>query len=508
MLARLVPSCIMFLLCCGLLSAGREDGLCGPRNLVLTAARLGIPLELKTVATECNVTELGVSMLDLKRAAEHFGFQAHAVRLAWQDLKDVDAPVILFVDNQHFCLVDPREKAQSSHLQKIRFYDPPEVATWISQAELERTWQGEALIVKRSAGSQRFSGPRILFDTLLTDYGSVSSEAKTQHEFSFKNIGTEPLEIKRVKGSCGCTEARATNSLIEPGGDGSIYVGVDLNGRQGKQAHQIIVETNDPLESIINLTFQGNVVNPVHVSTGLIDFGQVYPGQTIQREFTLTDRGDGDLRLHDSTIAFAHTGNTTNAPQITVRWGKKSATSRPRIERTSFQRSTNTQKRPSSIHPQYQVFVDAKVDETSAPMSYTGALHIDTNQHYKPKVTIPFRMEIVDDLYVTPPKVIFGLLEPGKTASRTVTLSTRSGHSIDIIRAKPNYNGISSGNMLPLTPYIQISEPTGSTTQAELTLLLPGGLTYTDNKLLKGDILFETANGNKCTLTWLCKPQL
>lgn len=49
------------------------------------------------------------------------------------------------------------------------------------------------------------SGAAIEFETTEHDYGSIPYKGDGSYEFVFKSKGEEPLVLKNVKSSCGCT---------------------------------------------------------------------------------------------------------------------------------------------------------------------------------------------------------------------------------------------------------------------------------------------------------------
>ena len=94
---------------------GPSDLLCGPRSIAGAAARLGIIIDYKEFAERCNVTSRGLSMLDLYRAARNYPITAVGAELEWNQLTRLDAPAVLYLNNDHFVFVDPREHPRGVH---------------------------------------------------------------------------------------------------------------------------------------------------------------------------------------------------------------------------------------------------------------------------------------------------------------------------------------------------------------------------------------------------------
>lgn len=102
------------------------------------------------------------------------------------------------------------------------------------------------IIVKEASNNS--SGAKIYFPETQHDFGKVKEGSKLNYTFQFQNTGTQPLVIKDVKTSCGCTAAVISEKNIQPGKSGSIKVDFDTSNRQGKTSKIITVVSNDTNE--------------------------------------------------------------------------------------------------------------------------------------------------------------------------------------------------------------------------------------------------------------------
>ncbi|MEZ4829586.1 MAG: DUF1573 domain-containing protein [Bacteroidia bacterium] len=93
------------------------------------------------------------------------------------------------------------------------------------------------------------------------DYGQVQAGTNVTHQFKFKNTGTEPLVLTRVKASCGCTTPSYSKDPIPPGGEGFIDVVFNSAGKSGVQNKTVTVTGN----------FEGNINKILRIS------GEVLP---------------------------------------------------------------------------------------------------------------------------------------------------------------------------------------------------------------------------------------
>lgn len=86
------------------------------------------------------------------------------------------------------------------------------------------------------------------------NYGKVKTGAVVKHTFKFKNTGTEPLLLTRVKASCGCTTPSYSKEPIPPGGEGFIDVSFNTAGKSGIQRKSVTVTSNSqPLNMALRI---------------------------------------------------------------------------------------------------------------------------------------------------------------------------------------------------------------------------------------------------------------
>jgi len=75
------------------------------------------------------------------------------------------------------------------------------------------------------------------------DFGTLSKGSVCTYEFTFSNIGKEPLIISNVVPSCGCTTPSYSKEPVAPGQTGKIMVSYDSN-RVGPFSKSITISSN------------------------------------------------------------------------------------------------------------------------------------------------------------------------------------------------------------------------------------------------------------------------
>lgn len=96
------------------------------------------------------------------------------------------------------------------------------------------------------------------FESSVIDYGNIPHNADGVRAFKFKNVGTAPIVISNVKGSCGCTVPTKPDHAIMPGDTAEIGVKYATN-RIGTFSKTVTV-TSNASEPTVVLKIKGTVL--------------------------------------------------------------------------------------------------------------------------------------------------------------------------------------------------------------------------------------------------------
>jgi len=108
--------------------------------------------------------------------------------------------------------------------------------------------------------AQEPAGPltAMRFEEEEFDFGIMDEGDVVTHNFTFTNIGAEPLILDKCKGSCGCTVPKCPKTPIAPGETGSIEVKFNSKGKKNSQTKTVTVTANTvPAQK--SLTIRANV---------------------------------------------------------------------------------------------------------------------------------------------------------------------------------------------------------------------------------------------------------
>lgn len=149
------------------------------------------------------------------------------------------------------------------------------------------------------------------------DFGTIKeADGKVGCAFAFVNDGSDTVEVKRTRSSCGCTTATLVRTIIAPGDTGSLRVEFNPSYRPGVFTKHIAVYTN---KGTTQLTVTGKV-RPEGETVGRLFPEKMDPLRLQSLTAVVGDVKQGRRRIA-SVIAY-------NAGSDTLRLSLKSGDSR------------------------------------------------------------------------------------------------------------------------------------------------------------------------------------
>ena len=140
-----------------------------------------------------------------------------------------------------------------------------------------------------------------LFEVTTHDFGDVRKGEIPEYRFKFVNRLNEPLHIRSVKSSCGCTKATASQETFQPGQQGEIICKYNTPTTKfpGKKDASIIVLFDLPQLVETQLTVKGNITTEFSFEPKIINFGAVTEGEVAQVKVKLTSSENPRFRIKD-----------------------------------------------------------------------------------------------------------------------------------------------------------------------------------------------------------------
>lgn len=456
-------------------SPANPNKVCGPWAFLVAATRQGVPLSFSKVKQDLPITETGVSFGDLVKYARKHGLSTELRTMPWNELKTVQAPVILWVDGSHFFTVDPRQ-VHPEGKDLLRRYDFGTPAVWYSREELEKRWKGQSLVIRRNTSSNSRTGPKIRWEKCFDDLGWVDPHQKIHlFKYSFKNLGSEPLELSVGKVGCGCAKANITPKSVEPGEKGLVTVTVDISEKRGYFSTSVLLNTNDASASKCPVIVSGGVLQPVLTSVDTIYLGQVFRGDNLTKSFFVHDRGDKTLKIRDIEAVIDTEG--VFADSITCE-----------VLSTRIYATSTLEKPVSRYHVKlgdYLARLKIQISPDAPLGSFKGRVLIETNQSDRFKSSVvSFKGTVITDVYAEPRALLLSRREP----NARILLKSNQGKTVEIPSLPATLSG--SANLLVKPTGTSSSSPAYEVSVAE----------FKDNGVQNARIVFHLNDKSSLTV--------
>ncbi|MDA3852622.1 MAG: DUF1573 domain-containing protein [Bacteroidales bacterium] len=178
----------------------------------------------------------------------------------------------------------------------------------------------------------QMNAPQVNFEVKSHDFGEIKeADGPATYIFKFNNIGSEPLILKNVRASCGCTTPKWTKEPILPNGEGQLEVTYNPRNRPGSFRKTITVTTNtEPANVYLSIT--GKVI--ARTKTVEEKYPFVIGALRVKRMhlsfFNMTNVAKKPMSLEvlnptkqTVTVTFPNLPSHITAPDVTIAAGKE-----------------------------------------------------------------------------------------------------------------------------------------------------------------------------------------
>ncbi|MDP6449569.1 MAG: DUF1573 domain-containing protein [Lentisphaeria bacterium] len=140
----------------------------------------------------------------------------------------------------------------------------------------------------------------LTIDEPTFDFGEINDINLVYKTVTLTNTGDAELEIKRVKGTCGCTTGKLEKKTLEPGESTSLTIQFLPATYDGLISKAIKIASNDPDSKVSTITFTATVWPFLQVTPKIIELefdaeAGGYTGTT--RVVELRNMGEKSLKL-------------------------------------------------------------------------------------------------------------------------------------------------------------------------------------------------------------------
>jgi hypothetical protein len=126
------------------------------------------------------------------------------------------------------------------------------------------------------------------------DFGESIHGTVIERTVFIRNVGTDTLHIKDVKGSCGCTATLMSQKNIAPNDSGKLSISFNTTGYNGKASKVVYVSSDDPTTESYVIQFSTNVRHILDVSPTFLSFNDSQVGAPSTQTLTIKNPSDKD----------------------------------------------------------------------------------------------------------------------------------------------------------------------------------------------------------------------
>jgi hypothetical protein len=292
-----------------------------------------------------------------------------------------------------------------------------------------------------------------MFQMTNHDFGTVARAAKTEHRFYFDNPYSQPIHVRSVRTSCGCTTPSVETEVVPPGGRGSILAKFNTGTHTGSRAATLTVTFDKPTFGEVQLHVKGYIRSDVVFQPGEAFFGSFMQGEAKTMDVAVDYAGKPTWQIVN--VSSSDNFITVNSSEVSRQNGRI----------------------------RYNLSIGISANAPAGPLESEIVVHTNDRN----LTTIPLRLvaSISAELTASPKSLSLGDVVPGEPIKQMVILKGQKPFIIKSIHS--DVFGI------------EVSIPEESKTMHAMPLMLKP-LEGEFGKEIKGNIVFSTDLAEKPTI--------
>ena len=215
-----------------------------------------------------------------------------------------------------------------------------------------------ALLSNLLLAAVAWAAPELSVEQGSFDFGTIPQGKQAQHNFTIKNSGDAPLQIKQVEADCGCTAAKPSSSLILPGRSAELHVTFDSTSFSGKVQKKVTLTTNAGKTPKYVFQLNADIVDELQAAPRQLSLGPVAAGVAKQVTIAVTNRGGSRVKL------------------LSVKANSNSLDIKPTIKK-------------GDLKPGETGLVELTITPRPEAKVLSGYVHIVTDSAQKKEITVP-----------------------------------------------------------------------------------------------------------------------
>lgn len=157
-----------------------------------------------------------------------------------------------------------------------------------------RFFQRAAFVLFWIAGVSMGRAEGLEWERTAIEIAAKPADKTVTADFAFRNTTDHPVEIRKIRTSCGCTVAESAKKSYAPGEQGAVKAVFTIGGRKGKQEKTIIVETSEKKSSDV-LILRVNLPDTVKVNKEMLNWNIGDPLEAQSFEVSVVESGSAKV---------------------------------------------------------------------------------------------------------------------------------------------------------------------------------------------------------------------
>ena len=145
--------------------------------------------------------------------------------------------------------------------------------------------------------------PKAELPETVFEFGNIERGTSMSHVFKVRNVGKVPLYVEVASTTCKCTVGNLSKKEVGPNEESEVLLEWVAKTGPGPFRHGAVLSTNDPRQTSIDLTVEGQVVESTAMSPSELIFGTVRKDESPTATLYLMNFLEEEIEVSDYELS-------------------------------------------------------------------------------------------------------------------------------------------------------------------------------------------------------------
>ena len=268
------------------------------------------------------------------------------------------------------------------------------------------------LVLVLMASATFAQSPEITVSEKGWDFGTRLQGEMDKKVITIANNGDEILVIKKVEVTCGCISTVLNDKVVPVGDNVTLTLKLDTRRGEGEIKKFVILHSNDPKQPRLQMPMTGTINTIWNVSTQILNLGAVKNGAPFETSFTINVRKGHKVKIVN---IMTNSGFLVTEP-----------------------------KRFENEDGSYGWKIKVTLSDKIQTGYFEDIILVQTDDKVIPQRGMRAVGEILSSTKMTPKKLNFGVLVPGRKKTLTIRLEKEQGIGLEVLETNCKDKSIST----------------------------------------------------------------